>query len=384
MTTYRRRLGAALHMIVMAVTVAALFSANVGAVENLGIGGKPANPDPSNPRSESIFVYELEPNTTITDAVEIINNSDETKTISVYAVDSVRSSDGAFACAQKADVPVGVGTWITLESEEVTIDPASSQDVAFTLTVPRTASAGEQNGCIAIQDMTAQQSSNDGVVLSFRSAIRVAVTVPGEITKGLNYVGPVVVTDKTNSLGLTVGLTNTGNVSLDTDLVVYVKNIFGLDETNVTGTYPVLANDQSTFNFEDDKPFWGGWYRVGSNATYNSDAEDSLGEDGVTSTVSAPEQWIYVTPQPVALVVEVIAGVAILLAIILTIFKKMHFSRTYRKAGTYKVREGDTLQKIAKTFDVNWKTIAKYNKLKAPYHLEAGDRLKIPGAKRPQ
>jgi LysM repeat protein len=50
----------------------------------------------------------------------------------------------------------------------------------------------------------------------------------------------------------------------------------------------------------------------------------------------------------------------------------------YAESMVVVVEKGDTLQGVAKDFDASWKTIAKLNKLKAPYHIEVGQKLKIP------
>lgn len=384
MKTYRHRLTIAIKLITAMFMVAVLISSSALAVENQGVGGKPANPDPNNPRSESIFVYELGPGAEKSDAVRIINNSEEKRTISIYAVDSQKSSDGAFACAQKADTAVGVGTWITLSENEATLDTGTYEDVPFNVVVPTTASAGEQNGCIVIQDTTIKQSSDNGVVLSFRSAIRVAITVPGEITKSLSYTGAVSINDSsTDKLGLMVGLINNGNVSLDTTVDVSVNTIFGPSVASVNGTYPVLSGSQSTLNFEVDKPFWGGWYSVASSATYMDNTADSLGESGGhTSTITSPKKWVYVSPQPLAMIIEIIVLALIVIIIFALIVKYIHRKKVYKRAHSYTVQPGDTLQRIAKSHDVSWKKIASYNKIKPPYHLEEGHHIKIPGSKK--
>lgn len=64
--------------ILIAVILLTIISP-VQAAETGGIGGKPANPRSDNPRTESIFVYELKPGETTKDAVEIYNNTDEQK-----------------------------------------------------------------------------------------------------------------------------------------------------------------------------------------------------------------------------------------------------------------------------------------------------------------
>jgi LysM repeat protein/uncharacterized protein YvpB len=48
--------------------------------------------------------------------------------------------------------------------------------------------------------------------------------------------------------------------------------------------------------------------------------------------------------------------------------------------GTYTVRSGDYLSKIAREYDVAWQDIAVLNNLSYPYLVYAGQKLKIPGA----
>ncbi len=57
--------------------------------------------------------------------------------------------------------------------------------------------------------------------------------------------------------------------------------------------------------------------------------------------------------------------------------EKSYFSASGR---TIKVRKGDTLHKIARTYRKDHKDIIKANKLKYPYHVQAGQKLVIPGS----
>src|SRR5688500_3251992 len=84
---------------VASVLVLMCLVSPVHAVESGGIGGRPARPDPSNPRTESIFVFPVEPGQKTENAVRVYNNSGTEKIIGVYAVDSQVSSGGSFACA---------------------------------------------------------------------------------------------------------------------------------------------------------------------------------------------------------------------------------------------------------------------------------------------
>lgn len=358
---------------------ALLIPVSVLAVDNSGIGGKPANPRSDNPRSQSIFVHEASPGSQIEDAVQVINNTDKQKTLLVYAVDSQASSDGAFACAQKADTAVSVGTWINLAKDSVSLPPNSSENVPFTINVPETASAGEQNGCIVIQDSEQVPApQGNGVTLSFRSAIRVAITVPGEITKELDFSGPIVINANSRNLKLSVGLKNNGNVSLDTEIETHIQDIFGRISGSAGGTFPVLSRSHAVFNFEVKKPFWGGWYRVSATAAYGTSTEQSLGESGEKSTITSPIKWVFVPPTAIALAIELVVLAALLLLASFLITRRRKYQKLHSSAIYHVVKKNQSLQSIATKYDVSWKVIAKLNKLKAPYHIEPGQELKIP------
>lgn len=72
-----------------------------------------------------------------------------------------------------------VGSWVTLEQTEVTVPAHDTVKVPFEIQIPEKADAGEQNGCIVVQDTsTDAKQQSGGVVLNFHSAIRIAITIP--------------------------------------------------------------------------------------------------------------------------------------------------------------------------------------------------------------
>jgi LysM repeat protein len=360
--------------------IAIVFIAAVPAMaaENGGIGGKPANPRADNPRTESIFVYELAPGSSVQDTVEVYNNTEEQKTIAVYPTDSVISSGGAFACAQAADPIKDVGGWIKLDKSQVTLSPSTSEKIDFTVTVPDFAEPGEHNGCIAIQEANAESANvGNGIALSFRSAIRVAITVPGEITKELT-IRDVTLTDKSDKLAGSVLLRNNGNVSLDTKVQADVRGLFGATVQSISGTYPALPQTVTELNFEYNKPFWGGFYRLNTIATYNPNTSESLGEGNPTQEVKKSSSYVYVTPAPVALFVQ-IAFVGVLIAAVWYAWQRFVAQpKALRKYVDYTVAKGDDIQSIATNSQANWKHLAKVNNIKAPYLIKEGDVIKVP------
>ncbi|MGI9027488.1 MAG: LysM peptidoglycan-binding domain-containing protein [Candidatus Saccharimonadales bacterium] len=353
---------------------------SVNAVEYGGLGGVPANPDPENSRSKSIFIYSLAPNQAKQDGVRVVNNSSETKRIEIYPTDSEIASGGSFACKQKDDDKKDVGDWINISKTELTLAAYTEEVIPFSINTPANTGVGEHNGCLVIQekDKDSAQSGN-GVQLSFRSAIRVAVTIPGEIKKDIEFSNILIKKDP-GKYTLTAQLYNKGNVSLDTDIKLSVKDGLNRNVYNNGGVYPLLAQTQPVeLNFEFPRPFWGGWYKITGTADYNNDTSVQLGKDSTNNVRrSAPSKMLFVSPQPVAAAIEILLLLLLLVLVILItrrLQKRKRISRTWKP---YTIKSGDTLVALAKTRGTSWRTLAKANKLRAPYDLKPGKTIRLP------
>ncbi len=363
--------------VVLGAGAALIMALPVSAVEQGGLGGRPAHPRAGNTRSESIFIHTLDAGRQATDAVQVINNTSETKKVLVYAVDSQMSSGGAFACAQAADQPISVGKWIEISQKEVTLPAGSKQTVDFVIAVPKDTTPGEHNGCIVIQD-TKQQVSPDsnGIVLSLRSAIRVAVTVPGDIQKGLVFTGLGFDRKANDKLVLTAALKNNGNVSLDTQLDVRLRSLIAFSVATTGGNFPVLGGSEGRFNFETGQPFWGGWYRLVATAKYNDDPNIALGQGRPTAAITKGT-WVFLTPKPLAVVIELGVLLTLITAVSTYFVRRGHHKRAMRHATTHTVKSHENLHIIADHYHMSWKRLARINKLKPPFQLHAGQILTV-------
>lgn len=355
-----------------------LPSIAMAAAENGGIGGKPANPRADNPRTQSIFVYELQPGQNATDAVEIFNNTDQQKRIKVYSTDSIISSGGAFACAQAADAVKDVGGWIALKKDIVTLDPGASEKIGFTVNVPDFAEPGEHNGCIAIQEADAEAATvGNGIALSFRSAIRVAITVPGDIKKDLT-IREARLSSRDKVVVGTVLMRNNGNVSLDSAITASIQGLVGGTRQTINGTYPALPQTLTELNFEYNKPYWGGIYRLDVLAQYNSNIAESLGEGSAQQEVQKSSKYVYILPAPSALLVQLAIIAAVALLVWFAWRRFIVQKRQLSKWVDYTVRKGDDVQSLATAIDANWKDIVTANKIKAPYTLIQDTLIRLP------
>jgi len=351
------------------------------AIEYGGFGGRPANPRSDNPRTESIFIYTLEPGEEKLDAVTVINNTPERKTLLVYAADSTPSTGGAFACKQFSEDKQSVGAWITVSKSEVTLDSGTNETVPFTIRVPQSAGVGEHNGCILIQEKKVKNENQSGVSLSVRTGLRVAITIPGDIVRKLELAG-FTLSDKPEGYLLHPQVRNIGNVSIDADVQVVTKSVLGFTVMEHGGEFPILKGEVSDWNFELPKPFWGGWYRSSFAVEYDENPEASVGiQSGKNLTLLKGDTiWFFSFPTIKGLILELL--ILVLAAYLYRNYRKFKKHKYAVKNDwiDYRVKSGDTINSLADQFNISWKSLARANKVKAPYALEVGIVIKVPPA----
>lgn len=347
----------------------------VGAVEYGGFGGRPAYPQPDNPRTESIFVHTIQAGETVSEGVQVINNSGEEQDLLVYATDSARSTDGAFACKQFSEESTDVGSWISLEPTEVTIPAYESQIIPFDIVVPSTASVGEHNGCILIQKIKPEsEKKRAGANISVRTGLRVALTIPGDIDRNIEIAGLDIEKTDRNTIILHPSIRNNGNVSVDVDLALTTRSFLGYVIKRNGGEYPVLRGDTSEWNFEIKKPFWGGLNFVSMKAFY-SEVDNAGAKD---LTLDYPTKMFFSFPTLWGFLIEII-----IIGLIIFGYRKYRAKKNFWKEveedwGEYEVQEGESVNKIAKMCGIDWKTLARVNNIEPPYVLEAGEVIRVP------
>lgn len=364
--------------VAVAVLAFVVFAGDVFA-QTSNFGGRPAFPRADNPRTESIFVHTLEPGDVQAEGILVVNNTNEQKTILVYGTDSTPSTGGAFACEQAGQEKNDVGAWIALEESEVTLDPGDNRIVLFTISVPQNAGVGEHNGCIITQEKK-ERSADEGISLSFRTGLRVAITVPGELERKLEIVGLTVTQREGGNFIINPRVRNIGNVSIDSDIKVITKYFFGPIHNRNGGEFPILRGETSDWNFELVRPFWGGWYRTNFTVEYDSNPEAGVGiKSGkdLTLLTSSPT-WFFSFPTIGGLIIEILVLTLLIFVLFLwRVFRKR--KRWIKKSWiVYQVKPGENINSLAKQFNVSWKLIAKANGLKKPYVLKPGQNIKLP------
>ncbi len=366
------------------VLICSLASASVSALGG-GIGGRPANPDPSNPRSASIFVYTLAEGASKQDQVRISNSGDQPQTIELYAVDGTTTNTGSLACRQQVEAKNDVGSWVSLASSEVTLAPKQDTAVDFTVAVPTLATPGEHDGCLVFQQKNDEGQVTGNIRILTRQALRIAITVPGAIHKSVSLANFTV---QQAASGITLGTTiaNSGNVSADTNVQTTIRTVFGNTIYRNGGSYPVFGGKTLQLQFVDEKkPFWGGFYLAQATIQYDK----RPGVFGLTDkiqliTLHGARHVIFVRPAPVVSIGTIVAVCGLGWFIFRRVRQRRQLRRNQREWESYAVIAGDTLETIALARHTSWQRLAKVNQLKPPYQLAPGQAIKVPARTLPR
>lgn len=260
-----------------------------------GIGSRPANPDPNNPRTQSIFIYNLDRGGNKSDQIIISNGLSEKADIEVYPVDGVVTATGDMTCKQQVEDKKDAGDWVKMSKTEVSLEAGASTKVDFTVNVPDKADVGEHNACLVVQrKIDPSQDEQGGIQLQTRQAIRMAITIPGDIHRDVTI-------DRFAASGVSgkqtydIAVKNSGNVSADVDIKLIVKDMFGNVVYENGGQYAAIAEETRQLQYSSQlQPFWGGKYRAEISISYNKKA----GEWGVSQD---PNDLIIKTAEPIEL-----------------------------------------------------------------------------------
>lgn len=370
------------RVITVGALCAVVLTGPVGAIATGGIGGRPANPDPDNPRTQSIFIMTIDKGETVKDSVLVVNNSGEKQTIRLYSVDGLVTNTGSYTCRQEADARVSLGKSIKLSKSEVTLEDGKNVEVPFTVTMPENADVGEHNGCIVFE---AKDNSTDtaggNVRVKTRQAIRVVATVPGDLKRDIS-IEEFSIGESADGPTYSVKLQNVGNVSADVDVVVSVDSIFGSEIYSNGGGYPVLSDSALDLTFvQEETPIFGGFYNAQTEISYSKEA-GTFGTDNTDLvTKTSEKKLIYIAPTLVGGVLIFLLTASVGAGVTWFVLRQIRHKAVVGSGDKHVVKKGDTIQSVADKYGMGWKQLASSNKIKPPYTLSQGQVLHVSATK---
>jgi hypothetical protein len=228
--THRRRT-AFIGLLVLIVSGLLGFAAErAQAAGSVTWAAAPANTAVGKDRAH--FIYSLAPGTSVTDAIAVVNRSETTIKLRVYASDAFSTASGGIDLLPADKKPTDVGSWITVENRLITLKSQQSAVVPFTLKIPATATPGDHSGGVVTSLVTG--SGAGAVQLDRRLGSRIYLRVTGDLRPGLavsnvqsSYHGTLN-PGASGSTTISYTVTNTGNVRLAAHQKVRIASCFGV------------------------------------------------------------------------------------------------------------------------------------------------------------
>lgn len=219
---------------VAALGLALLATAGpAAAIDDGALGIRPAN-------ESDFFHLSLYPGAA-TDATAVVSNHTQAPvTLLTYPVDAQSSPQGTFALASQSGPRAGIGAWVHLGADWITVPANSDLEVPFRISVPPGTPPGDYAGGLIIQSppVQGQTSTLGGTAVRLdvvqRQGVRIYLNVAGAAVKSLQH-GDLSWQQSGDTVTFTLPLHNTGNTILHPSSILDLSGWIG-------------ANTQLTFD----------------------------------------------------------------------------------------------------------------------------------------
>jgi len=144
------------------------------------------------------FVFNLQDSATIQSQVRVTNTGTARGSVALYPVDATTGQTSGVVYLSRGEPRKDVGGWVTVGTQQLTLDPGQSQTVAFTVAVPASVRPGQHVGGLVAENLAIQQGSSSsgtggsgGVQVNIQhlSIVAVQVNLPGQQVQRLEATG---------------------------------------------------------------------------------------------------------------------------------------------------------------------------------------------------
>src|ERR1700730_6670007 len=139
-------------------SIIALGSSNQSAAGQPNFSLQPAVSDPSNPATATYFIINTNPGELVQESVRVANVGTAIGKVKLFPVDATTGQMGGIIYLDH--VQHDVGSWITLETQELTLAPGQSQVVHLQIAVPRNGRSGQHIGGLIAQNETLRSAAS--------------------------------------------------------------------------------------------------------------------------------------------------------------------------------------------------------------------------------
>ncbi|MBD3269974.1 LysM peptidoglycan-binding domain-containing protein [Candidatus Peregrinibacteria bacterium] len=320
--------------------------------------------------------YTLDENNNVIKDSFVISNASKDQVpyqYSVSVVNTLITSNGNIVPSGDSNIDPPLAKYIEIEPKEFVLEPDEKQTVNFTITGDETISPGTYSFSIATTYNRAKQKNEikgSGLSFSVRRGQNMFVYVPGEASSNID-VGELILTRSNDNIKINQDFLNTGNTLLRSYGEISIERSNGENEKILIESGLIPQNtERKIAKTIENKILYG---KI--NINYSVNIEEFSVEKNQFISYKKIEQKKEITIYPFT---EIIYGLIGISVVLLLLFIKLLISHHYLKnCHIYTVKDNENIYQIAEKFKMNWKKLAKINKLKAPYIMEAGKHILV-------
>lgn len=323
--------------------------------------------------AERSFYFEIPAGQEASGTLKITNILDQETLVKIYGVDATQSKDGILAFTTLDSAQKSIGLWTKSSEEKVLIGKKETKEAQFKINIPQNTPPGVYIGAIAVQEINKTEKNNNSkqVDISARVVSKIYVKVPGKITHQYQWQSLKLDQDTENEISAQIE--NSGNSLLTTEGEITINNLLtGSSSVLKTGQANIFAHETKKISVAWKNPPLFGLVKIKGQFTFGR--YDFLTRKSLDKKVENKEIILFLIPTSFKISLAVI----VILVASWLIFRRFKHKQSQQNSLEYKVGKGETLNSIAAKFQINWKELARVNKLKAPYTVRVNDLLLIP------
>ncbi len=136
------------------------------------------------PTAMGYYIFDSQPGATVSNAIWIVNNGKAAGVARVFVVDASTGNTSGAVYQNETDPRQDVGSWVTVETNEVTLKPGEGRTVPFTMTVPKDVRPGQHLGGVVVANKTQEDANTDAgnsvqVKFATLNIVAIQVNLPG-------------------------------------------------------------------------------------------------------------------------------------------------------------------------------------------------------------
>lgn len=213
-------------LLILSIALAFVFSSPAW-----GIGASTfdlTHPDPKEPGKfiDSAYQLQLKRGQKYEDKLLLKNIVKTPTTLRIYAADALPARNGGIALKGREEKKRGLGRWVKIAEEKITLQPGESKFIPFTLIVPFDATPDEYIGGLVVENAEVKRPNSSQFVINViqRAALIITQRVPGPLIERLEFLSFARRVEENTYFDLV--LKNTGNVHLNPASKIMILDVF--------------------------------------------------------------------------------------------------------------------------------------------------------------